>query len=132
MHNFFPHLQLWRNATICGANAYILVGDTELFVPNSDELVSRSDYVFTGTAGPVLEFQAGDILGLFQPPNGRSRVRVFYNTSAGPTNYFINTGNADQPSLSCFIIANANGMRDHLPLVTIKHEIGKPVSLKWP
>ena len=125
MHNFFPHLQIWRNASICGANTYILAGDTELFVPDSAGLVTQNDYVFTGTADPVLKFQAGDILGLFQPRESRSRVRVYYDTSAGPTNYYNDIGNAEEPPLTSFVITNADGMEDHLPLVTI--EIGKSV-----
>ena len=87
--------------------------------------MSQTDYVLTGTADPVLEFQAGDILGLFQPRESRSRVRVYYDTSPGPTNYYIDD-TADQPSLTSFVIANAGGMEDHLPLVTI--EIGKPIA----
>ena len=120
-HDRFPHLQVWRSINNCGTN--ILIGDTELFVPDSAGLVSQTDYVFTGTADPVLEFQAGDILGLFQPRESRSRVRVYYDTSAGPTNYYI-ADTSNQPKLTSFIIANA-GMEDQLPLVTI--EIGKPV-----
>ena len=90
-------------------------------MPDSAGLVNQTDYVFTGTANPVLKFQAGDILGLFQPPEGSSRVRVYYDTSAGPTNYYI--GLADgitQPSLTGFAItADADGSADHLPLVTV-------------
>ena len=116
MHRNFPHLQVWRN---CGDDStYFLAGDTELSVDGAG-LVSQTDYVFTGTADPVLEFQAGDILGLFQPRNSRSRVRLYYDTSAGPTNHYIDTDNDNEPSLTSFVIANAGGSADHLPLVTV-------------
>ena len=115
--DFFPHLQLWR---ICGdGTTYFLAGDTELLVPDSAGFDSGDDFVFTGTADPVLEFQAGDILGLFQPRNTRSRVRVYYDTSTGPTNHYIDTGNDNEPSLTSFTITGADGSADHLPLVTV-------------
>ena len=120
-HDYFPHLQIWRS-TSCATNTFVLVGDVELFVAGGDER-PRDDYVFSGTPDPPLEFEAGDILGLFQPRESRSRVRVYYDTSAGPTNYYIDTGNDNQPSLSSFITTSADGTEDSLPLVTI--EIGK-------
>ena len=121
--DFFPHLQIWRS-TRCVTNTYDLVGDVELFVADDDER-PRDDYVFSGTPDPPLEFEAGDILGIFQPRDSRSRVRVYYDTSAGPTNYYIDTGNDNQPSLESFTttIDSADGTEDSLPLVTI--EIGK-------
>ena len=119
--DFFPHLQIWRN-TRCVTNMYDLVGDVELFVAGGEER-PRDDYVFSGTPDPPLEFEAGDILGIFQPRESRSRVRVYYDTSAGPTNYYIATGNADQPSLASFTTTSADGTEDSLPLVTI--EIGR-------
>ena len=125
-HDFFPHLQIWRN---CGdGSIYFLAGDTQLFVPDSAGFDDGDDFVFTGTADPVLEFQAGDILGLFQPRKSRSRVRVYYDTSAGPTNYYIDTDNENQPSLTGFVIAIANGMENGFPLVAV--EISKLHSQK--
>ena len=123
-HDFFPHLQVWRS---CGdSSTYFLAGDTELLVPDSD---SGEDLVFTGTADPVLEFQAGDILGLFQPRNTRSRVGVYYDTSAGPTNYYNDIGDGDVPPLiDGFAIATANGFENGLPLLAV--EISKLYSQK--
>ena len=126
-HNFFPHLQLWRN---CGdSSTYFLVGDTELMVPDSAGFNSGANFVFTGTADPVLEFQAGDILGLFQPRESRSRVRVYYDTGAGPTNYYNDIGNAEVPPLiDGFAIVIADGMENALPLLAV--EISKLYSQK--
>jgi len=118
-HDFFPHLQIWRS---CAANTFVLVGDVELFVAGGEERPD-GDYVFSGTPDPPLEFEAGDILGMFQPRGSRSRVGVYYDTIAGPTNYYIDAGNADQPSLPSFTTTSADGTEDSLPLVTI--EIGK-------
>ena len=120
-HDFFPHLQIWRS-TSCATNTFVLVGDVELFVADDDER-AEGNHAFSGTPDPPLEFEAGDILGIFQPRESRSRVRVYYDTSAGPTNYYIATGNADQPSLFSFTTTSADGTENSLPLVTI--EIGK-------
>ena len=122
MHNFFPHLQLWRS--IVDGCSYTLVGDTQLFVPDSGELVTQTDYVFSGTPAPAVGFQAGDILGLFQPRESRSRVRVYYDTSTGPTNYYNDIGNADEPpsiqDQEDFLIITADGMENGLPLLAIE------------
>ena len=118
-HDFFPHLQIWRS-TSCATNTFVLVGDVELFVAGERQ---RGNYVFSGTPDPPLEFEAGDILGIFQPRESRSRVRVYYDTSAGPTNYYIDTDNAEQPSMAGFTTTSADDTENSLPLVTI--EIGK-------
>ena len=119
--DFFPHLQIWRS-TSCATNTFVLVGDVEFFVAGGEERPG-GDYVFSGTPDPPLEFEAGDILGIFQPRESRSRVGVYYDTSAGPTNYYIDTVGAEQPSLASFTTTSADGTENSLPLVTI--EIGK-------
>ena len=124
--DFFPHLQIWRSAS-CANNAFVLVGDVELFVAGGEER-PRDDYVFSGNPDPPLEFEAGDILGIFQPRNSRSRVGVYYDTSAGTTNYYIDTRNANQPPVPGIITTSADGTEDSLPLVTI--EIGKFQDIK--
>ena len=116
---YFPHLQIWRS---CGGSfTYFLVGDTELFVAGGDER-PRDDYVFSGTPDPPLEFEAGDILGIFQPRESRSRVRVYHEASTGPSSYYIDTDNANEPPLIRFMTTDANDMDNRLPLLTV--EIG--------
>ena len=135
--NLFPHLQVWRS---CGSGStYYLVGDTKL-APDSDEDdcddddadgadgddgddgidYDECDCIFSGTPNPALEFQAEDILGIFQPPKKRSRVGVlYYKKSAGPTNYYIKTnGNQTNFTTTDKAVKTAN----HLPLVTGKFE----------
>ena len=141
--NLFPHLQVWR---ICGSGStYYLVGDTEL-APDSDEDDcddddadeddgddsddgddgDECDCIFSGTPNSTLKFQAGDILGIFQPRDRRSRVGVYYDTSGGPTNYYIRTDDDNQTIFT--MTDNAVRMADHLPLVTVK--IGKFVHMQ--
>ena len=128
MGSLFPHLQIWRR---CGdASTYFLAGDTEL-EPDGDELVCETDCIYSGNPDPALEFQAGDVLGIFQPSEG-SCVGVYYDTSAGPTNYFYEIGDTDEPPLvqdqeDCLIVA-ADGMENGLPLLSV--EISKLYSQK--
>ena len=126
MHNVFPHLQLWRSVDGC---RYTLIGDTELSVPDSPELMTQTDYVFSGTPAPAVGFQTRDILGLYQPREQRSRVRVYYDTSTGPLNYYNDIGNAiAPPDQEDFLIITADGMENGLPLLAV--EISKLYSLK--
>ena len=116
---YFPHLQIWRSNG--DGFTYILVGDTELFVPGGDER-PNGNYIFSGTPDPPLQFEAGDILGIFQPRASRSRVRLYYEASTGPVNYYINTDNANEPQLTVFATTDADEMENRLPLLSV--EIG--------
>ena len=103
--------------------SYALIGDTELFVSGGAER-TRDDYIFTGTPDPAVEFQIGDILGIYQPRESRARVRVYYDTSTGPSNYYNDIGNADEPPLVVnqedFGIITADGKENGLPLLAIQ------------
>ena len=87
----------------------------------------RDDYIFNGTPVPAVGFQKGDILGIYQPRESRARVRVYYDTSTGPSNYYNDIGNVDVPPMvpdqDDFGIATAEGVENSLPLLAI--QIGK-------
>ena len=106
--------------------SYDLIGDTQLFVSGGEER-PRDDYIFSGTPDPAVGFQKGDILGMYQPRESRARVRVYYDTSTGPSNYYNDIGNVDVPPLipaqDDFGIATAEGVENGLPLLAI--QIGK-------
>ena len=120
MHNVFPHLQIWRQNEF--DTTYFVVGDSELSVSGSR---TNGDYTFNGTVEPPLKFKSGDVLGLFQPPQSRSRIGVYYDVSRGPPNYFIDTGSAPQPPLASVIATElgSNEVQDSLPLISVN--IGK-------
>ena len=124
-HNFFPHLQIWRS--VVEGCSYTLIGDTELFVSGDDDERPNGNYIFNGTPDPAVGFQKGDILGIYQPRESRARVRVHYDTSTGPSNYYNDIGNDDVPPLipaqEDFGIATAEGVENSLPLLAI--QIGK-------
>ena len=123
-HDFFPHLQIWRS--VVEGCSYDLIGDTELFVSGGEER-PRDDYIFSGTPDPAVGFQKGDILGIYQPRESRARVRVYYDTSTGPSNYYNDIGDVDEPPMipdqEDFGIVTAEGVENSLPLLAI--QIGK-------
>ena len=47
---------------------------------------SNNDNVYEHIPDPPLEFQEGDILGVYQRGGGR-RMRVYYQETTGPENY---------------------------------------------
>ena len=106
--------------------SYTLIGDTELFVSGGAER-PRDDYIFSGTPDPAVGFQKGDILGTYQPRDTRARVRVYYDTSTGPSSYYNDIGGADVPPMvqdqDDFEIIAASGIGNGLPLLAI--QIGK-------
>ena len=77
---------------------------------------------------PPLEFQAGDILGIFQPHPYESRIRVNYEGDIGPLNYFLRTGEqAVEPPLVEFNL-NENTVNEEYSTPIIVVEIGKSLS----
>ena len=112
--------------------SYDLIGDTELFVSGGAER-PRDDYIFSGTPDPAVGFQKGDILGIYQPREFRARVRVYYDTSTGPSNYYNDIGNDDVPPMvpdqDDFEIVTADGIENGLPLLAI--QIGKLIVTQY-
>ena len=106
--DFFPYLLIWRSA---GGDNYTLEGSTQLFVPNNGR-ANDEDYFFNGFPDPPLEFQAGDVLGVFQPTAGRSRVRLNYEPNTGPTSFFVETLDISPPLLDSLTITDSNVLND--------------------
>ena len=108
----FPHLQIWRNTL---PDSYTLVGSTVLSA-TAENLNKTYEFI----PSPALEFQAGDVLGIFQPSEEDSRLFVYYERNFGPTNYFIDTRQAQQPPNTSFSTAFADGAATNFPLVSVE------------
>lgn len=104
-------LQIWRRMV---GNSYIKVGAR---TPNiTTRLVTNSNMIFETRLEDPLTFQAGDILGIFQPIPSRSTLNIYVNRSTGgPINYFMD---ADTPA-SQFTINEDLFWRFGLPLLTL-------------
>ena len=77
----FPEVQLWRPT---GDTTYQKLNGTTVIAPVE---IRRGIYEFP--LDRPLTFQAGDVLGLFQPPLLSSRLLVDYDTQDHPTTYYI-------------------------------------------
>ena len=73
-------VQIWRR-NIGSENDYTKVDSSVLPATNSN-----NDNVYEHIPDPPLEFQEGDILGVYQRGGGR-RMRVYYQETTGPENY---------------------------------------------
>ena len=112
-------LQIWRRSNV-GQNNYTLVGSSVL-------PVSTSSFagVYNYTPNSPLEFQEGDILGVYQR-SGPGRVRVYYQETTGPANYQYSTSNmGPDPPLGIEVLTGPSLVTNQYdyPLVTV--EIGE-------
>ena len=79
--NSFPELQLWR-AT--GQNSYSKTGVSLIAaLPNATMYTNVYEYILD----TPLEFQAGDIFGLYKPKESESVLNIFLQESSGPLAY---------------------------------------------
>ena len=107
-------LQIWRRSNV-GQNNYTLVGSSVLSV-SSNSFVGVYNY----TPSTPLEFQEGDILGVYQH-SGSARVKVYYQETTGPANYrhSVNTN----PPLDIEVLTEPSLINQYdYPLVSV--EIG--------
>ena len=111
-------LQIWRRSNV-GQNNYTLVGSSVLSV-SSNSFVGVYNY----TPSTPLEFQKGDILGVYQR-SGSARVKVYYQETTGPANYrhSVNT----DPPLDIEVLTEPSLINQYdYPLVSV--EISVPTS----
>ena len=111
MHVNVPQLEIWRiQSAKSEVHAYDRVGSTltEGAVENDIEI-----YEFFPT--PPLQFQPGDILGIFNPDN--PRLGIYYVDRIGPPNYrsIVRTS----PFTGPFTITENTNSQNDVPLVTV-------------
>ena len=89
-NSLYPELQIWRSS---GNDMYQKINGTfiEVDTESGDRVYEYDDFA-------PIPFQAGDILGVFVPPNGDSKLRLRAESEPGPTNYYIHTDNSDTVS----------------------------------
>ena len=94
------------------------VGNTTLFATRSN-----SSRLYEFPVEPSLPFQRGDILGIFQPSNSLSRLRIYYRIGSGnPLNFvFRPPASVKEPPLETFNTSISGITRQTvLPLVTME------------
>ena len=75
-----PEMQIWRR--FIGESKYTKVGSSLL-----TNGVARNSNVIEYTPVSPVEFQAGDILGVFQPRADHSKILMYYQHGTGPENH---------------------------------------------
>ena len=84
----YPELQLWRKI---GNDTYQKINGTLITIGTQN-----NDGVYEFDNFAPIPFQAGDLLGMFIPPEWLSKLILrSKNSRDGPTNYFISTTDAD-------------------------------------
>ena len=112
-HNWYPDLQIWRSN---GANMFTKLGNTTLRVEGGSDTVTYYEY----SPATPLDFQVGDVLGIFLPDGGRNRLRVYFQSGVGPQNYHETLANNDvvEPPSDMFTLGTV--LQNDLPLVAVE------------
>ena len=105
-----PELQIWQKT---GRNSYTKEGFSLL--PFSTLVSNVAEY----TLSTPLEFQEGDILGVYQPKYDKSALVVYYQERDGPANY----EQGKNPPSTVTLSGNPNDY--DYPLVTVEISTGK-------
>ena len=114
----YPYLLIWRST---GGNSFRLEGRTQLMVP--DDGRPDGDYTFSGNASPPLQFQVGDVLGIFQPRDRQSLVRLYFESGTGRISYSRRAD--DVSSLMDSFTITGRGVDDDEDLPEITVELSK-------
>ena len=105
-----PELQIWRNT---GGTSYTKT-KFSLIPFSTPTAVNIVEYI----PDPPLEFQEGDILGVYLPHHNDSALVVFSQDRDGPANY------ANGKNLSTMNLSGSPNGYDY-PLVTVEFSAGK-------
>ena len=107
----FPELQIWRNT---GGSNY-----TKAHFSNLSSSTQVSNNIVEHILNTPLEFQEGDILGVYQPRGQDNALVVYYQERDGPVNY--REGNR---ALSTVTLSSLGNLYNY-PLVTVEISTGK-------
>ena len=113
MHDWYPDLQIWRSS---GTNMFTKMGNTTLRVEGGSRSISYYEYSLT----TPLSFQVGDVLGIFQPDGGKSRLRLYFESGVGPRNYYetLTSNDVVEPPSDMFTLGTV--LQNDLPLVAVE------------
>ena len=128
----YPELQLWRSS---GGDTYQKIngtrlrvrGDTfEMFNVTAGNGIVMSGGIYEYDNFEPIPFQAGDILGVFLPPNAHCKLRLLSVRGQGPTNYYLATGNSNKSLFNSIDLTQQN-LRSiaYYPLVSVSIELRK-------
>ena len=108
----YSELQVWREST---TGTYVKVGSTGNMEPNQTAYLNVYEYVLD----PPLQVLAGDVLGIYQPSSGNSRVHLLFALNS---NHVIWYTEVSEPQNSFMVTGSEEN--NALPLVTVSFEPG--------
>ena len=116
--DLYPDLQIWRPS---GNSTYMKVQNSTVNI-TAQNTTNRYEYILN----PPLEFRAGDIVGIFQPSQARSRLYMQYyqgNMFSLVRSYYLRTTTSQFQNFSTF----GQGVisQNVLPLITVEVETGR-------
>ncbi len=115
----YPEMQIWRliDPPIGSEDTYEVIERVELRIT---EVSPNGMYEYT--VDPPMPFRAGDVVGVFEPSSGESRIQLYFKEGQGSTIYY---AFRDQP-LSLF---SPTAVFNEITSPLIAVEIGKIVIL---
>ena len=117
-HDLYPDLQIWRPN---GSGTYMKVQNSTVNIARN--LTNRYVYI----PNPPIKFQAGDIIGIFQPSQARSRLYMQYYQGSLYSQLISYYYSLQTISQFQNFWTSGRGVRSEyiLPLVTVEMEISK-------
>ena len=103
-------LQIWRQRQ-GSSNTYDRTNFSDITALNTTDDLNVYEYI----PNPPLEFQANDILGLYQPRVRDTEVVVYYQEGSGPQNFAYSNRNSPTGDFT-----SQGGQDNDLPLVTVE------------
>jgi len=103
-------LQIWRRR---GRNSYGRINFNDITDLNATDDLNVYEYV----PNSPLQFQANDLLGLFQPRSTDTQAVVYYQVGGGPRNY------AYSRSFPTTEYTTGRGVDNDVPLVAVEFEL---------
>ena len=101
--NRFPELQIFRRRS-SSSDIFDRIAGAELTAT-----AESPNQLYSGTIDPPLQFQSGDVLGMYTPPNvdGGTRLQVLFADDTG-TRYEFRSANAPLPTITLGFAGNNN------------------------
>ena len=111
----YPQLQIWRRSI--SGDLYDRIASTALRA-----VAESPNQLYSVTIDPPLQFQSGDLLGMFLPRDAANngRLRVLFGQNAGPTYRF-----ADSPASLTSLSVDGN-MDNDRPFLALEITISSP------
>ena len=106
----YPELQVWRENT---TGTYVKVVSTGNMEPAQTAYLNVYEYLLD----PPLQVMAGDVLGIYQPSSGNSRVHLLCSDDSSLVNWYIEVS---RPQDS-FVVGDSQ-TNNVLPLVAVSFE----------